>query len=473
MKRLTICIIAACAFFVSCSGPAAKKISFYVTTGGETRAAKNGLVKTAPDSAKVQFTVDETSPKQTVSGFGGAFNEQGWVALKSLDETERAKVLRAIFAPEEANLAWGRIPIGASDYALDRYTLAPVAGDFGMQHFTLDRDRKDLIPYVKASLAIRPDLKLWASAWTPPVWMKDNNDYEAGNFIDKDEYYKAYALYLEKFVEEYGKEGIAVSAVAVQNEPTVVTGYPNGGWKPQQFLKFIRDFGGPLFAQNKVPAALWLATFNDGDYSTFAKTVLDDPEAKKYVGAVGLQWDGDKQLPQLKKDHPDIPVIQTETDCGNLHWKPGFNKDRAANDFAYAYYTWGRMRDYFAAGAEAYMLWNIVLDQDGKNIDKKLPWPQNSAVVIDTGTKKVTWTPMFRAFEHYSRYIPVGSKVLTTTGPMKDAIAFKTPSGAIVVELMNSGIAKKTVTGRVAGKTLAVELPAGSFATLIVEPDAP
>jgi glucosylceramidase len=467
MKKLaafTLSIaLAALAAFAQVPG-----VRLVVTSGGDVRADRSALVGDA-GAAQPDFAVDIAARKQTMRGFGGAFNEKGWVALLSLGEKERQAVLDRLFSPSEANLSWGRIPIGASDYALDRYTLAPVEGDFEMKSFSIERDRKLLIPYIKAAKAIRPDLRLWASAWSPPVWMKDNNDYEAGNFIDEDRYYKAYALYLARFSEEYAKEGLPIRAVAVQNEPTVVTGYPNGGWRPYQFHAFVRDFAGPLFAQRKLSTQIWLGTFNDSNYYSFAKEVLDDPEAKKYVGAVGLQWDGDRQIASILKYHPGIPIVQTETDCGNWHWKPGFNKDRAGNDFAYAAYTWGRARDYINAGAEVYILWNLVLDQEGKNIDKVLPWPQNSAIVVDTGTKTVTFTPMLRAIEHLSRYVPDGSVALDCKAGRKNVMAFATPSGSVVVELMNDAKQAKAVAAKVGARTYSVELPPESFATLIVE----
>jgi len=462
---LSVALVALSALSAAAQVPGVRLI---VTSGNEVRADRSDLVREARDAAP-DFAVDPAARKQTMRGFGGAFNEQGWAALLALDEKARGDVIRSLFSPSEANLSWGRLPIGASDYALERYTLAPVAGDFEMKSFSIERDRTYLIPYAKAAKAIRPDLRLWASAWTPPVWMKDNNDYEAGAFIDDGRYYEAYALYLARFSEEYAKEGLDILAVAVQNEPTVVTGYPNGGWKPEQFRAFIRDFAGPLFIQRKLPTEIWLGTLNEYNYFTFAKTVLGDPEARKYVRAVGLQWDGDRQIPAILRNYPGIPIVQTETDCGNWHWKPGFDKDRAPNDFAYAAYTWGRARDYINAGAEAYMLWNLVLDQEGKNIDKILPWPQNSAIVVDTSTRKVTYTPMLRAIEHLSRYVSDGSVVLDCKAGKRNVMAFSTPSGTIVVELMNDAKQAKTVAAKVGAKTYSIELPPESFATLIIE----
>jgi len=115
------------------------------------------------------------------------------------------------------------------------------------------------------------------------------------------------------------------------------------------------------------------------------------------------------------------------------------------------------------------MLWNIVLDQDGKNIDLNRPWPQNSGIVINTVNKTVTYTPMFRAFEHFSRYVPVGSVLLASQGYLKDLVAFRTPEAKIVLVLLNAAKAAKSLVGTVGGRTLAIELPPESFSTLILE----
>ena len=446
-------------------------VFYYVTSGEDIRRESNDLVHIL-DKGAADFTVDTSKTRQTIKGFGGTFNEQGWDALSALNDEERDKVIYNIFSPEEANLSYGRIPIGSSDCALERYSLAPEKDDFEMKSFSLDRDKKYLIPYIKAAQAVRPDIVLWGSAWSPPIWMKDNNEYEAGEFIDDLRYYKAYALYLARFAEEYEKEGMPISSVAVQNEPTVVTGYPNGGWKPRQYLTFIRDFCGPLFAERELDTEIMLGTFNESDYDSFARTVLDDPEAKRYVGLVGLQWYGDAQIPHILKNHPGMPIMQTETDCGNWHWEPGFNREKASNDFKYAAYTWGRMRSYLSAGVESYMLWNIVLDQEGKNIDKEMRWPQNSGIIVNTKTKEVIYTPMFRAFEHFSRFIPKGSKYVVTTGSRLSVVSFKDPEGNLVVELLNETKARKSITGKINGIFYEIELPSESFSTLIIKKDS-
>ena len=87
--------------------------------------------------------------------------------------------------------------------------------------------------------------------------------------------------------------------------------------------------------------------------------------------------------------------VQTETECGNLYWKAGFNPDKPQNDWDYGSYTWGKIRSFISLGANSYMLWNMVLDREGKNIDSVKPWPQNAAVVVNTSDRSVTYTAIF------------------------------------------------------------------------------
>jgi glucosylceramidase len=120
------------------------------------------------DAADV--TVNESAVAQTWDGFGGSFNEMGWnyLTTKALQD----EAIQACFGKEGCRFSWGRIPIGASDYAIDRYTLDETPDDFKMEKFSIDRDKQKLIPYIKAAQAVKPDIKFWASPWTPPTWMK-------------------------------------------------------------------------------------------------------------------------------------------------------------------------------------------------------------------------------------------------------------------------------------------------------------
>jgi glucosylceramidase len=422
---------------------------------------------------QADIRIDPSSLRQEIDGFGGAFNEKGWVALSLLTPAQRDAVLKELFDPADgARMNICRVPIGASDYAVSRYTMDEAKNDYEMKHFSIERDKKYLIPYIKAAMKYRPDLKIWGSDWTPPSWMKTNDAFDGGNMKDDPRVYEAYALYLARFAEDYRKQGIDVFAVAVQNEPLIETHYPSCLWTPLQFLVFIRDYMGPLF-QRKIPEVrIMLGTLQDADYNKFPRTVLTDKDAAKYVSLVGFQWDGLAQVAQTKKNFPDKRLMQTETECGNWFWRPDFkfDLDKPQNDWAYGSYTWKKIKDFFAAGVNSYMLWNIVLDEEGKNIDARRPWPQNAAVVVDKHTKQVTYTPMYYAFKHFSYFVEPGAHYVDIVRGDEQAAAFINTDGRLVIELENSETSPSAKTISIGDYRITVTLPAQSWSTIIVPP---
>src|SRR4030042_3532652 len=127
--------------------------------------------------------------------------------------------------------------------------------------------------------------------------------------------------------------------VAVQNEPLIKRNSPTCLWTPEQFLTFIRDYMGPLFEERNVGAEIMLGTLQDSDYSAFPETLLSDPVANDYISTVGFQWQGLSSVAQTRSDYPDKKIMQTETECGNFYWEPGFNHDFPQNDWAYGIHT--------------------------------------------------------------------------------------------------------------------------------------
>src|SRR6056297_2660455 len=175
--------------------------------------------------------------QQKIDGFGGCFNELGWYALNLVNPAEKEKIMKSLFDHSEGcNFNICRMPIGANDYALSWYSHNETIGDFEMKHFSIKRDKKCLIPYIIMAKKYNPDLKVWASPWCPPSWMKKNNHYacrpgpmndldeeDAGKemqtqFRMEDKYLSAYALYFSKFIKAYKNEGIDIYSVHVQND---------------------------------------------------------------------------------------------------------------------------------------------------------------------------------------------------------------------------------------------------------------
>jgi O-glycosyl hydrolase len=166
---------------------------------------------------------------------------------------------------------------------------------------------------------------------------------------------------------------------------------------------------------------------------------------------------------------PGLAVWHTETDCGNHPWEPGFDPDRPQNDWAYALATWRHLRRYLAGGAELYSLWNIVLDETGKSIDAKRPWPQDSPIVVDRAARRAVYTPMYYAFAHFSRYAGAGATVLDGKGSA-DALAFRRPDGKLAVVMVNTEADPRAVRVKIGARAYDAELPARAFGTMLVEP---
>ena len=401
--------------------------------------------------------IDPGSTDQPIVGWGGCFNELGWKALLTLPLEARAAVLRTLFDPQADGLRFNlcRIPMGASDFALDGYSLDDTKDDYELQHFSIDRDRQLLIPYVKAAMAYRPDLKVWASPWSPPGWMKDNGVYHGGKLRMEPKILEAYARYFIRFVRSYQGEGIDLYAVHVQNEPVSDSNYPTCPWKdPAPLRDFIRDYLGPAFAADKTPAQIWLGTMSESRLPWF-KVILDDPGAARYIAGIGLQYEGRKACQALHQEYPQWPLIETETPChaGANSWSDAEN--------SYAYY-----QQFLGGGVQAYTVWNMVLDQTGMS---SWHWRQNSPVVIDTHTGTVTYTPEFYLTKHFSYFVRPGAVRLKLMGTWSDALAFRNPDGTIVLIVANVGksASDKVLTLQMGDRFGTVTIPAHSFSTFV------
>ncbi|KYF52926.1 glucosylceramidase, partial [Sorangium cellulosum] len=438
-------------------------------TSGPNDYWKTGT-PTEVTSGNADVTVDEATTHQRWDGFGGTFNEVGWNVLSMLGEAERARAIELLFDKHEgAAFAYGRIPIGASDYAMDRYTLDETPNDTAMASFSIDRDKERLIPYIKAALAVRPGLHLWASPWTPPTWMKSNGAFDGGRMKDDASTLQAYALYLAKFVEAYAGEGITIEAVHPQNEPNYETRYPSCTWTGALMAKFIGTYLGPTFADRGLTAQIYLGTMSNnesGKDGAIISAVTGDATAMGYVKGFGLQWNMMSSASGLRSRN--LPIVQTEHKCGNYPWNPTgsppFDAQKAPNDHAYAEESWGLIRDWIKAGVTSYSAWNMVLDTAGKNLDSERPWPQNALLTVDTAAKTLNVTPVYHVFRHVSEYVDPGATRVATTGG--DALAFKNPDGSIVTILYNSGNAAKMTVLDVAGKKLQFSVPAHGWATV-------
>jgi len=421
--------------------------------------------------AAADVTVDDTAAAQIWEGFGGSFNEAGWSVLSLLSAADRDRAINLLYGADGARFAFGRIPIGASDYALERYTLDETPDDTALAEFSIARDIEKLIPYVKAAQAVKSNIRFWASPWTPPTWMKQGpfspgnapSPFDGGTMKSDDAAMAALAQYLIRFVQAYADQGIRVEAISPQNEPNYTGTYPTCGWSPAIYTRFIGQHLGPAVARAGLATRIMLGTFNGGGSDrAIVGSVMTDPAAQDSIDVLGYQW-GMRDAVAVARPF-NLPIWQTEHVCGNYPWATPFDATMAPNDHAYAVESWGVIRDWIRAGVTAYSAWNMVLDTVGVGIDTTRVWPQNALLTVDTATGTLNVTPTYHVFRHLSRFVSPGARVVTTTG---DAVAFKNPDGSVVAVVFNAGSAR-TMTVAARGKTLQFPMPATGWATVVV-----
>jgi len=440
------------AFAASCFAQTAEWVSS--TADAPWVSQKSISLATNRDDAPYDLEVRLDKPEQTIDGWGGCFNELGWVALQSALPEAREEVLRNLFEPGRGlNFTICRMPIGASDYATNWYSLDDTPGDFELKHFNLKRDRTILLPYLKAAMKFQPALKIWGSPWSPPVWLKVNQTYNCNGtnrLIQDEKHLTAHANYLAKYVQAYRAEGVNVFAVAVQNEPFVSQVFPSCVWSPVELRDFIGQYVGPTFQREKLDAQIWLGTFNNNQFSAF-DTSLSDKCAAKYISAVGMQWAGKNAIAEINEHYPKLKKVQTESECGD-----------GSCDWKAAEYTFSLMKHYFNHGVNLYTYWNMVLDDSGRSA---WGWKQNALVTVNQASGNVTYTPEFYLFQHFSHFIPQGSMKLESAGNFDNALAFLTPDAKVVIVLANTQNFTQTVSAKIGARNLSAKLPPKSFNT--------
>jgi glucosylceramidase len=402
---------------------------------------------------------------QTVDGFGGCFNELGWVALAKASAADRQQVLSALFGDDGCAFTLGRIPIGASDFATNAYSLDDTPGDLTLTNFSIIRDEQLLLPYIKAAMSVRPALRCWASPWSPPAWMKTNTNYSGGSIRREPVILQSYANYMARWVAAYQNAGINLYAVTPQNEPNILSRYPTCLWTGPQLREFIGDYLGPALKQQKSKVELWLGLngdpINNGDdINDRLVTVFEDHKASAYITGVAFQYDSRNQIASASERYPAKKLMQSETECNG-----------GANSWKDAQRLYGLMKRYLEGNANAYFMWNMVLDETGMSAWN---WRQNAMITVNRETGKVTFNGEYYVMRHFSQFVKPGAMRVLTTGVWGDKIAFINPDGSAVLVMGNSAeqpfSVALNIAERTGGRALQVTLPAQSVNTIVIPP---
>jgi glucosylceramidase len=413
-------------------------VSIYLTKPDKTalfEKQETGIsVATDKNLPTIEVNTDKTF--QEMDGFGYTLTGGSAYHINNMSAAKRHELLTELFAFDNENIgiSYLRISLGASDLDAEVFSYNDLpAGetDVNMERFSIEPDRKFLIPVLKEILAINPEIKIMASPWSPPTWMKTNNSSKGGSL--KPEYYDAYAKYFVKYVQEMQKEGITIDAITVQNEPLHPGNNPSLLMPAEEQATFIKTSLGPAFETSGIKTKIIIYDHN-ADRPDYPISILNDPEAAKYIDGSAFHLYGGviENVSQVHEAHPNKNLYFTEQWIG------------APGDFA-GDFRWhiknlviGASRNWCKTVLE----WNLAADPQQKphtpgGCDRCL-----GALTIDGDL--VTREPAYYIVAHASKFARPGSVRIESNIPDGlPNVAFKTPEGKVVLSCLMIRIQKK------------------------------
>ena len=262
------------------------------------------------------IVIDESHSMQTIDGFGFALTGGSAGLIMKMTPEARKALLEDVFSSKDNHIgvSYLRLTIGASDlnsFVFSYDDLKEGETDFNLEKFDLGQDKKDVIPVMKEILKISPDIKILASPWSAPTWMKTNGKVKGGGL--KPECYKVYAQYFVKYIQEMKKAGITIDAITTQNEPINANNTPSLRMSAAEQADFIKNHLGPEFVKAGLTTKIVLFDHNL-DRPDFPLTILSDPDAAKYVNGSGFHhYGGDMSaMTILHNAYPDKNLYFTE-----------------------------------------------------------------------------------------------------------------------------------------------------------------
>ncbi len=434
--------------------------AFWMTSGdGKTLLTREPDMKFAfVNNVHPVIDIDTSEVFQEIDGFGYTLTGGSALLLSRMGATGREALLREVFSPEGLHVSYLRLSIGASDLSDRVFTYNDLpAGmtDREMKQFSLDPDRKELIPILKEILAIQPGLKILGSPWSPPVWMKDNNRSIGGSLLP--EYYDAYALYLVKYIQGMAAEGITIDAITVQNEPLHPGNNPSMLMPAAQQAAFIRQSLGPAFRAAGINTKIIIYDHN-ADRIDYPLEVLADAGARQYIDGTAFHLYGGSigELSKVHQAYPDKNLYFTEQWVGA---PSNFGGDLA---WHVRELIIGATRNWCRTVLE----WNLAADPNQDPHTEGGCTQCLGAVTIDGDvvTRNVAWY----IIGHASKFVRPGAVRIGST--MIDGlpnVAFRNPDGSKVAIVLNDSGNQRSFNIRYSGKKLAVTLPPGSVGSFV------
>jgi len=416
-------------------------------------------------SASTNQIIDVDSKKtyQTIDGFGFALTGGSAQLLMHMDPAKRAALLHELFADDGNNIgvSYLRLTIGSSDmndHVFSYDDLPEGQTDTAMVHFGLDPDKADVIPVMKQILAIDPGIKILASPWSAPLWMKTTGVARGG--VLKPEYFSAYATYFVKYIQGMKAEGIPIDTLTIQNEPLNEKNTPSMLMLETEQHDFIKNDLGPAFKKAGIKTKIVLYDHNL-DHPLYPLSILRDPAANRYIDGTGFHLYGGT-IDALTKVHDAFPTKNIYfTEQMVIDAKSGTATTDIADPIQHI--VIGATRNW----SHNVLLWNLAADpHNGPHTNNGGCPVCQGAITLDGDT--VGRNRAFYTLAHASKFVRPGSVRIASNEPDElPNVAFKTPKGKSVLIVVNDDTSPKTFTVKSHNRIFTTSLNAGAVATYV------
>lgn len=422
-----------------------------------------------PLETQISVFVDPNKTFQTVMGIGGAITDASAETFAKIPKDKQKEIIEAYYDPNKGiGYTLARTTIHSSDFASGSYTYIK-EGDKELKTFSVDHDKKYRIPMIKQAIATAGGkLTMYASPWSPPAFMKDNKSMLKGGKL-LPEFFQPWANYYTKFVKAYEKEGIPIWGISIQNEPMATQTWESCIFTGEEERDFLKNYLGPTMKKEGLGDKKIIAWDHNRDmlYQR-ASTMLNDPEAAKYVWGIGYHWyenwsGGEQMFNNLKLVHeayPETNLIFTEG-C-----KEKFDINKVYDWKLGELYGTNMIND-FNSGIVAWTDWNILLDQTGgPNHVMNLCF---APIHANTETGEIMYTNEYYYIGHFSKFVRPGAKRIAVS-PSRSVISatgFINTDGKVAVIVMNKGDQKVSYNLWIEGKAVEIASEPHSIQTLV------
>jgi glucosylceramidase len=440
------------------------EVDFWLTKGNQSvmlqkQTSVLAFGTTVNNYANIE--VDDAKTFQTIDGFGYTLTGGSAQVINQLNAQKRQELLKELFGSDANSIAisYLRISIGASDLNAAPFTYNDLTSgqtDLNLANFSLAPDKTDLIPMLKEIVAINPNIKIMATPWSPPVWMKDNSSFIGGSL--KPEYYAVYAKYFVKYIQTMKAEGITIDAVTPQNEPLHPGNNPSMLMLALQQAEFIKNHLGPAFKAANLSTKI-VAYDHNCNKPEYPIAVLNDPGANPYVdGSAFHLYEGDiSALSTVHNAFPNKNIYFTEQFTASTGSFDGDLKWHVKNVII------GSMRNWSRTALE----WNLANNASfGPNTPGGCTTCKGALTInsSDSFTRNVG----YYIIAHASKFVPAGSvRISSTISGNLNSVAFKIPGGKKVLIVENDGNTSEIFNIKQNGKWITTSLEAGSVGTYI------